>query len=76
MKFCNKPLKHIIGIRVFLMIILSVFGTSSVNSEELNKKSNQILDIGLAIQKAQQNDPWLVGNKHSQDVSGGDKLVH
>tara|TARA_R110002073_G_scaffold303165_3_gene471392 strand:- start:4943 stop:6376 length:1434 start_codon:yes stop_codon:yes gene_type:complete len=68
MKFCNKPLKHIIGIRVFLMIILSVFGTSSVNSEELNKKSNQILDIGLAIQKAQQNDPWLVGNKHSQDA--------
>tara|TARA_R110002073_G_scaffold285659_1_gene450120 strand:- start:5693 stop:7126 length:1434 start_codon:yes stop_codon:yes gene_type:complete len=63
-----RHLKPIIGLRGFLAIIVSVFGAFSVNAAELNQNNIQILDIGLAIQKAQQNDPWLVGNKHSQDA--------
>lgn len=68
MKVSIIPPNPIIGLRVFLPIIVSVFGVFSINAAELNQNNIQKLDIGLAIHKAQQNDPWLAGNKHSQDA--------
>lgn len=46
---------------IFLMGMLSIFtGTA--------KSINNTLSLKEAVQAAQLNDPWLVGNQHSQDA--------
>jgi len=51
-----------------LLICASIFSSSSVLANENESDFLIPLSLEMAVKAAQQNDPWLVGNKYRQDA--------
>lgn len=54
-------------VRIVLLQFICLVGLSSVYSGTAHS-SDSTLSLGEAVTAAQLNDPWLVGNRHSQDA--------
>ena len=52
-----------LSFRMFFIQIVCIFGLLSTA-----QSGDKTLSIREAVNAAQQNDPWLVGNQHSQDA--------
>jgi len=56
------------GMRLLLIQLFLLLGIMSLHAAEPRQKSDKILDLKLAVQTAQSNDPWLVGNRHKEEA--------
>ncbi|PCI51445.1 MAG: transporter [Alphaproteobacteria bacterium] len=62
-----KPLKPVFAIRLLSGLTILFLGILPVQATEQLQESSIIIGMDMAIKAAKLKDPWLVGNKHSQD---------
>ena len=62
-----KQLLSIHGMRFLLLQAILICGIFSASAEAAGNNID-VLSLEMAVRAAQANDPWLVGNRHSQDA--------
>ncbi len=67
MSIYMKPLIAAFPMRLLLGLVILPMTILSVQADEPPQKASKIIDMTMAIKAAKLKDPWLVGNKHSQD---------
>ncbi len=73
MSIYMKPLMPAFSVRLLLGQVILLMAAMSVQAAEphhetsKNQETSEIIGMEMAIKAAKLKDPWLVGNKHSQD---------
>ncbi|MCF6216749.1 MAG: TolC family protein [Emcibacter sp.] len=62
-----KPLIAAFTMRLLLGQAILLMAAMSVQAAEPHHEPSKIIGMAMAIKAAKLKDPWLVGNKHSQD---------
>ena len=62
-----KRLTAVVSVRFIFFQLICIIGLSSAFTG-ITQAGDKTLTLYEAAQAAQQNDPWLIGNRHSQDA--------
>jgi len=63
-----RHLNTVFFVRFILCQIICLFGLQAVFIVTAQSADNPVLTLQMAARAAQQNDPWLAGNRHTQDA--------
>ncbi|MFD2207672.1 TolC family protein [Kiloniella antarctica] len=71
MLYTRVPFLCLVGVTIAVVSTIGISFASDIKktaSDTIQKEFTEALDLETAVKFAQFNDPWLVGNEHSEDA--------